>query len=114
MQNVSNANGRLWVSLYTGLVFEDNPNVVIAGIANFAINPNSLTVAKQGYIGLENHNLTYPALAVNQSGRGAIGFTGGGPDYFPSAGYASLDTKIGAGDSHVAASGARLQDGITD
>ena len=114
MQQVSYANGRLWGSLDTGLVFEDNPNVVIAGIAYFAINPNSLTVAKQGYIGLENNNLTYPALAVNQSGRGAIAFTVVGPDYFPSAGYASLDTKIGAGDIHVAASGAGPQDGFSE
>jgi hypothetical protein len=114
MQQVSYANGRLWGALDTGLVFDDNPNVVVAGIAYFVLNPSSLTVAKQGYIGLENNNLTYPALAVNQSGRGAVAFTVVGPDNFPSAGYASLDTKIGAGDIHVAAAGAGPQDGFSE
>src|SRR5205807_9477354 len=69
MQQVSYANGRLWGALDTGVVFSDNPNVVVAGIADFVLNPNSLTVAKQGYIGLENNKLTYTALAVNKAAR---------------------------------------------
>lgn len=60
------------------------------------------------------NNLNYPALAVNPSGRGAMAFTVVGPDYFPSAGYTSMDAKIGAGDIHLAAAGAGPQDGFSE
>ena len=59
------------------------------------------------------NNVNYPAIAVNGSGRGVMAFTLVGNDYFPSAGYTSLDAKIGAGDIHVAAAGVGPQDGFT-
>ena len=59
------------------------------------------------------NNVNYPAVAVNASGRGVIAFTVVGNDHYPSAGYVSLDAKIGAGDVHVAAEGLGPQDGFS-
>jgi hypothetical protein len=112
MQQVVYANGKLWGALDTGLVLSGS-STAVAGIAFFVLNPSSLHVFQQGYIGLENNNLTYPALAVTPSGRSAIAFTVVGPDHFPSAGYASLDAIVGAGDIHIVSDGAGPQDGFT-
>ena len=43
-----------------------------------------------------------------------IGFTLVGDDFYPSAGYVSVDALVGAGDIHVAASGLGPQDGFTE
>ena len=112
MQEVFYANGKLWGALDTGVTFADSTGV-FAGIAFFVLNPDSLGVAQQGYVALTNDNLTYPALAVTPSGRGVIAFTVVGPDHYPSAGYASLDARIGAGDIHIVSEGAGPQDGFT-
>jgi hypothetical protein len=114
MQQVSYANGKLWGALDTGIVFSDDPSqTVLAGIAYFSLNPDSLKVFQDGYVALEGNNVTYPALAVTESGRGAIGFTVLGPDHFPSAGYTSLDAKVGAGDIHIISAGLGPQDGFS-
>ncbi|HYM22042.1 MAG TPA: hypothetical protein VEU08_02500 [Vicinamibacterales bacterium] len=113
MQQVFYANGKLWGALDTGLVFTDDPATLVAGIAYFVLNPSSLHVFAQGYVGVENNNATYPALAVTPSGRGVIAFTLVGPDHYPSAAYVSVDAKIGAGDVHVAEEGAGPQDGFS-
>jgi hypothetical protein len=111
MQQVFLANGKLWSGLDTGLLFNDGS--VSNGIAYFVINPNANKAVQQGYIGLPGNNVTYPAVAVTASGRGVIAFTLTGNDFYPSAGYASLDAKIGAGDVHVAAAGLGPQDGFS-
>ena len=111
MQQVFLANGKLWSGLDTGLAFDDGS--FGNGIAYFVLNPNSNRVVNQGYVGLPGNNVNYPAVAVNASGRGVIAFTVVGNDHYPSAGYASLDAKIGAGDIHVAAEGLGPQDGFT-
>ena len=79
-----------------------------------SINPGSDKVTQQGYIGVVGNNVNYPAVAVTESGRGVIAFTLVGNDHFPSAGYASLDAKIGAGPVHVVAEGVGPQDGFTE
>jgi len=114
IQGVALANGKLWAVLDTGLDFssEGDPTPR-AGIAFFVINPHSGKVHQQGYAGLPGNNLTYPALAVTQSGRGVVGFTLLGSDHYPSAGYAGIDDKIGMGDLHVAAEGVGPDDGFT-
>jgi len=76
-----------------------------AGLAYFVINPHSGKVDQQGYAGISGNNLTYPAIAVTQSGRGVVAFTVLGNDHYPSAGYAGIDAKIGIGDIHIAAEG---------
>jgi len=112
MQQVFYANGKLWGALDTGLIFT-NGGPVYAGIAYFVLNPNSKKVVNQGYLGLPGNNLTYPAVAVTASGRGVIAFTLTGADYYPSAGYASLDANIGVGDIHVAGAGVGPWDSFT-
>ncbi|HZE80939.1 MAG TPA: hypothetical protein VE604_08545, partial [Candidatus Polarisedimenticolia bacterium] len=112
MQQVSYANGKLWAALDTAATVNGKNQ---AGAAFFVLHPNgtSASVITQGIIALANNNVTYPAVAVNSSGRGVIAFTVLGADHFPSAGYASLDAKVGAGDVHIAAEGAAPQDGFT-
>jgi hypothetical protein len=112
MQQVSYANGKLWAALDSAALVNGQD---LAGAAFFVLHPNgaSADVLQQGIIALPNNNVTYPAVAVNPSGRGVIAFTVLGQDFNPSAGYASLDAKIGAGDVHIAALGAAAQDGFT-
>jgi hypothetical protein len=112
MQQVSYANGKLWAALDTAATVNGNNQ---AGIAYFVLNPSgpSANVVTQGIIALANNNVTYPAVGVNSSGRGVIGFTVLGADHYPSAGYAALDAKTGAGDVHIAAEGAARQDGFS-
>jgi len=112
MQQVVLANGKLWAALDTGLAITGDPTPR-AGVAFFVINPHSGNVAQQGYAGLPGNNLTYPAISVTQSGRGVMGFTLVGDDFYPSAGYAGIDSKIGVGDLHVAAAGQGPDDGFT-
>ncbi len=110
MQQVYYANGKLWGALETSV---DVAGATQAGIAYYVLEPRSGVVFAQGTLALEGNSLTYPSVAVTGSGRGAIAFTVLGPDHFPSAGYAGLDAKIGAGEIHVAAAGVGPQDGFT-
>jgi hypothetical protein len=116
MQQVSYANGKLWAALDTAVTVNGQRQ---AGAAFFVLHPTGApatpqaSVVTQGIIALANNNVTYPAVAVTPSGRGVIAFTVLGNDHYPSAGYASLDTKIGAGDVHIAAEGAGPDDGFS-
>ena len=116
MQQVSFANGKLWSALDTA-VNMGGPDQ--AGIAYFVMIPQlsgssiSAKMVIQGTLGLQNNNLTYPAIAVLPNGRGAMAFTILGSDYYPSAGFASLDAHIGAGEIQVAAAGLGPDDGFT-
>ena len=112
MQQVVLANGKLWAALDTGLLI-DGDTAPRSGVAFFVINPNSGNAEQQGYAGILGNNLTYPAIAVTQSGRGVMAFTVLGNDHFPSAGYAGIDSKIGVGDVHIAAEGVGPDDGFT-
>lgn len=117
MQQVSFANGKLWGALDTAVLVGGEQRV---GIAYYVINPQlgatgvKGKVVKQGKLALAGNNLTRPAVAVLPNGRGVIGFTVTGDDYYPSAGYAGLDAFAGAGDVHVAAVGLGPQDGFTE
>ncbi len=111
IQQVFLANGRLWSALDTGVTFDGVH--VLAGIAYFVINPNSGKAMAQGYIAVPTNNVTYPAVAATADGRGAVAFTLTGPDFFPSAAYASLDAVAGAGEVQMAAAGVGAWDGFT-
>jgi len=112
MQQVWYANGKLWAALDTAATVNGARQ---AGIAFFVLHPSgtSADVITQGIIALPGNNVTYPAVGVNSSGRGVIGFTVLGNDHYPSAGYVALDAKVGAGDVHIAAEGAARQDGFS-
>jgi hypothetical protein len=77
------------------------------------LNPDSGNLFQQGYVAVANNNVTYPAIAVNGSGRGAMAFTLVGADHYPSAAFVSMDAKIGAGDIQIAAEGLGPDDGFT-
>ncbi|WP_049620900.1 hypothetical protein [Frateuria defendens] len=111
MQQVSYANGKLWGTLDTDVVLADGSHG--SGINYFVIDPLVRGVFANGTLALPDANLTYGAAAVTQSGRGVIAFTVVGPNDHPSAGYAGLDAKLGAGSVHIAAAGAGPWDGFT-
>lgn len=116
MQQVVYANGKLWGALDTAVTVGGANK---AGIAWYVLKPNiksgevSGKVARQGYLALENNNLTYPAISVTEGGKGVMAFTVVGADHYPSAGYAGIDAKVGTGDVHIAAEGLGPQDGFT-
>jgi hypothetical protein len=109
---VTYANGKLWGTLGTAA---DVGGANHAAAAWYILKPSSggTQVSKQGVLALDGNNLTYPTVGVTRNGRGVLAFTLVGNDYYPSAAYASLDDKAGAGDIHVAAEGADAQDGFT-
>ncbi len=116
MQQVDFANGKLWGALDTALTINSTNK---AGIEWFVVKPSVSTgvvtasLAKQGYLGLANNNLTYPAIGVTPSGRGVMAFTVVGADNYPSAGYSAIDAQAGAGDVHIASAGLGPADGFT-
>ena len=116
MQQVTFVNGRLWGALDTALSISSGKQ---AGIEWFNVAPSlatgrlSATLANQGYLGLGNDNLTYPAIGLTSAGRGVMAFTLVGPNFYPSAGYAMVDNS-GVGPVHVAAAGQGPDDGFSD
>ena len=112
MQQVFYANGKLWGALGTAVAIDGDP-VTRAGIAYYVINPHSGKLDIEGTVALAGNNAIYPSIAVTNSGRGVLGFTLVGTDHFPSAAYASLDAKGGAGPIVVAKEGAGPQDGFS-
>ena len=116
MQQVTYANGKLWGALDTAV--NDNGTDRV-GIEWYVLKPTvtptsvSASVALQGTLSAPGNNVTRPALAVTESGRGVMGFTLVGQDHFPSAGYTGMDAKVGAGNVEVAAEGKGPQDGFT-
>ena len=117
MQQTWYANGTLWGSAATGVEVRGQ---LKAGIAWFTVSPKingagkvEGQVKKNGYLALENNNLTYPAIAIGANGKGAIAFTVIGGDYYPSAGYALIDATGAVGPIRVAAAGQGPADGFT-
>jgi hypothetical protein len=106
------ANGKLWGTLGT---VANVGGANQAAAAWYILKPSisGTQLSNQGVVALAGNNVTYPTVGVTRSGRGVLGFTLVGNDYYPSAAYASLDDLVGAGDIHVAAPGADAQDGFT-
>lgn len=117
MQQVVYANGLLWGALDTVVNVGGQDK---AGIAWFVIQPVVTGTGKvvgstlnQGYIAVANNNVNYPAIAVLPNGKGVMAFTLIGSDYYPSAGYVTLDATNGPSAVHVAAAGLGPDDGFT-
>ena len=110
MQQVIYANGKLWAAHDTDVL---QGTAHGSGVAYYVLNPRSGVIYANDTLALSNASLTYPAVAVTPSGRGLIAFTVVGPDDYPSAGYAGLDAKVGAGEVHIAAAGAGPWDGFS-
>ena len=116
MQQVTWVDGKLWGALDTALAVSSAKQ---AGIEWFTASPSTSTgsltasLANQGYVGLGNDNLTYPAIGLTSGGTGVMAFTLVGSDYYPSAGYATVDSS-GVGAIHVAGMGQGPDDGFTN
>ena len=117
MQQVWYVNGMLWGTADTAV----NVNHEIkAGISWFAVAPRmdrfgrlSGVVRRQGYLALANNNLTYPAIAMGTNGKGVIAFTVVGENYYPSAGYVTINAFGFVSPIHIAAQGLGPDDGFT-
>ncbi len=107
MLQTSLAAGKLWGALDTKLNGK-------AGIEWFQVNVGDghPDLARDGYLGLHGQNLTYPAIGVTAAGKGVMAFTVLGPSYFPSAGFATIDSH-GAGAVQIAKLGAGPADGFS-
>ncbi|HEY1439774.1 MAG TPA: hypothetical protein VGF65_02805, partial [Mycobacterium sp.] len=116
MTQVTYANGKLWGAIDTAVTVG---GATKDGIDWYVINPNvnghgvSGSIINQGTLALAGNNLIFPAIGVTPSGKGVIGFSVTGRDYYPSAGYATLDAKSGAGPVQIAAMGVGPEDGFT-
>lgn len=117
MQQTWYADGTLWgaagTAVRTGGELRD-------GIAWFSLKPRINGagevvggISKQGYVALAGNNLTYPAIALRPGGAGVIAFSLMGRDFFPSAGYVTIDSAGRTGPIHVVAAGAGPADGFT-
>jgi hypothetical protein len=111
MESAVFAAGKVYGALTTVVKTPNGPARI--GIAFFVVNPSNNTIAKQGYVSINQEFVFYPSVGVNSSGQGMLSFTFVGPDFFPSAAYTSLSATSGAGDVHIGGPGALPEDGFT-
>ena len=112
MLTVAFAHGMLFGALDTAVRSSAN---VRAGIEWFVVNPSAEggpSLVTNGYLAVDQNNVTYPAIAVTPDGKGVMAFTLVGRDFFPSAAFASFDAG-GPGAVQVAALGAGPADGFS-
>ncbi len=126
VQSVTYSGGRLYAAFPTQ-VLDSAGNSVVGGAyvimaPTFRSDVLAARVLKQGYLSVVGNHVLRPAISVDANGVGAVCFTLVGPDYFPSAAFAALDTtypNAGIIDptapsaATVAASGVSPEDGFT-
>jgi hypothetical protein len=117
MQQTWFVDGDLWGAASTAVRVGGETK---AGIIWFKVEPSidrrgrlRGDVDEEGYLALADNNLTYPAIALTPEGEGVIAFTVVGEDYYPSAGYATIDDDGRVGPIHIAAEGLGPSDGFT-
>ncbi|HEY8437434.1 MAG TPA: hypothetical protein VIK65_02370, partial [Candidatus Limnocylindrales bacterium] len=117
MNEVKYAAGRLWGDVNTA-VKNANGNVNV-GIAWFQVTPSigasgvGGSVTSQGYVAVNRGNALFGAIAANNDGDAAMGFTLSGTPWFPSAAWVSLGANGTTSAVHVAAAGQLPEDGFT-
>lgn len=118
MQQVMFAGGIVYGALGAAVTVDGSTH---AGIEWFAVRPHveaagvvNAQLVDQGHVAKANTSLSFPAIAVNGDGQGAIAFSLMGPNYYPSAAYVSFDLKRGTGDIQFAAHGVGPDDGYTN
>lgn len=115
--SVTYAGGRLYATISSQLIDENNKQVIGGGFAIFSPTYRAGTlnasVLRQGYFSVAGNHLLRPAIAVNAQGRGAIAATLVGPDYFPSTAFLPIDTFSGPTSIRLAGAGAGPEDGFT-
>ncbi|HXS44734.1 MAG TPA: hypothetical protein VN751_08905 [Solirubrobacteraceae bacterium] len=114
MNQVVWAGGRLWSGVNT--IVTPGPR---DGLAWFSVVPSvsantvSADIRRQGYLAGRNAFLSFPAIGVNDAGRGVVAYSVMGPNRFPSAGWTRID-RSGAGRAvRIARAGFRPEDGFT-
>jgi len=116
MNEVKYASGTLWGDVNT-VVKNANGNVNV-GIAWFAVQPSigangvTGTIAHQGYVAVNRANALFGAIAANNDGDAAMGFSLSGTGYYPSAAWVSL-TGGSASAVHISGAGQLPEDGFT-
>ena len=113
LNQVVYAAGKLWAAV----------NTIVApgrrdGVAWFIVNPGvshgsvTASMANQGYVAAAAAFLSFPSIGVNSAGSGVMTFSLMGPNYFPSAAYASINSA-GTGAIHIGGAGQLPDDGFT-
>ncbi len=116
MNQVVYAAGKLYGGVNTIL---GSGSTARAGIAYFVVTPSvteqkvSAVLSSQGFVSASGRDVYYPSIGVNNSGKGLIGYTLSGPDYFPSAAYSLLDSTGFQGPIVISKAGTGPQDGFT-
>lgn len=116
MSQVIDVNGILYGAVDTVTSASGPPRVGIAYFVVGAIGtPGTLraNILNQGYVAVDNENVLYPSIAVNDLGVGTMNFTLSGPDFFPSAAYVKFAFGQPIGDIHVAGAGVLPEDGFS-
>jgi hypothetical protein len=120
LQQVTFANGLLWTSVPTVVKTPLGP--VRAGAAWFILSPSvsggtlTASVFNQGYVAIDSpkqDSVLFPSVGVNAAGKAVIAFSIAGEDFFPSAGYATLDASNGAGPIVISFPGVAPDDGFS-
>jgi hypothetical protein len=119
MQAATYAHGLLWGAGDTVVKTPTGSSQV--GVTYYVVSPSVTgsavdgTVVKQGYLSVDGNSVTRPSLGVTSAGKAVIGVSLVGPDYFPSAAYATLDDTLTTAPStlHVVAAGTKPADGFT-
>ncbi|MFL5776904.1 MAG: hypothetical protein ACJ76W_11570 [Chloroflexota bacterium] len=117
MQEVKYAAGKLWGDVNTAV--KNANGDVNAGIAWFQVTPTigatgvGGSVTSQGYVAINRANALYGAIAANNAGDAAMGFTLSGRDWFPSAAWVSLGGGGATSAVHVEQAGELPEDGFT-
>lgn len=118
MHPVVYSNGMLWGAASTVMMVAGSSRPTV-GVAWFTVNVNTMAgllvagIRGQGYIGVKNSFLWFPAVAVSNSVRGVIVMTFSGPDFYPSVAYTQFNPYTGASEVRVAAAGVLPADGFT-
>jgi len=113
MQQVVYSQGRLFSALNTGIAGDRVGSAWFIVTPTFSGGAVGGAIAHQGYVAVANTSVLFPAVAVNAAGEGVITFSATGPDLFPSAAYAAIDTGGVSGPVHVSGKGGRPEDGFT-
>ena len=105
MQAAWLAGGHLFTALDT--IAEVNGRYQ-AGVAYFIVNVSgafsATAISSQGYVAVAG-NITYPSIATNSSGQGAMAITLVGASYYPSAAYMVVGPTGPTGSVLTAAAG---------
>ena len=114
MNQVVYANGALWSGVNTNVTVGGQ---IRQGIAWFVVEPGledgkvRAHLRNQGYVAVAGEDVLFPSIGVGRDGQAIMSFTLSGPDYFPSAAYASIGSRTG--NVHVVGAGAGPSDGFS-